>query len=456
MTEILNLNNVNKIITNRFPTINNNFILETSIEDSYYDKFFPINSYKSDNFIEFRIPKSVGIFTDLSELNLKFTINFFKRDTDVNRWSDVKKLTTGDHVDLVNISSYTIFKHCSLKLNQLQCENIDNYALNSYIKTITNFNRLDIETYGHFLHVENYEKIIETLEDDTYFTNLDANSRIAQRLFRLRDKGITIRAPLLFDIVKTNKFLIDGVDLSINLALHDLPFIFFTNQYASVPTSTKKQFGFTLSDISLEVKRLKPSINAYNALIKALLPKSPNNIPNIDYPFISQLSKTYHIPSNITQFVIDLPFQSKIPDKIFICFQTHSAFNTRSYNKNGLYLSHLNLKNTFITINSKTIYNINSDFENLDVLDLYNCTLKCLPSSHLITFNNFCQGMTLLGFPLTYTDETANINAPLHGVLRIVFSFKTELSEAAIIYMLGDVLSVLSINMNREVFLNRA
>ena len=63
---------MNKTISTRFAKIQNNYILESSIENTYRDRYFPVNSYDIDNFVEFRVPKSIGIFTDLSEIYLQF------------------------------------------------------------------------------------------------------------------------------------------------------------------------------------------------------------------------------------------------------------------------------------------------------------------------------------------------------------------------------------------------
>ena len=73
----------------------------------------------------------------------------------------------------------------------------------------------------------------------------------------------------------------------------------------------------------------------------------------------------------------------------------------------------------------------------------------------MLTFKIFCNGMTLFGFKLAKHDETGNMTTPLYGVLRIVLTCKNELSESSVIYMLGDVMSLLSINSNREIFLNK-
>ena len=454
MSEIANLKHINKIVTNKFPRLNNQYLIETSIESTYVDKFYPVNSFEQDLFIEFRIPKTLGVFTDLSNIHIQFQLQVKKQIGASGNWSPRVKTAVGDHYDIANSSAYSIFKHATLDFNNVQVQNIDNYSLNSYIKLITNFPSEEYLKLGKLLHLENYEEIKEELADDTYFENLEQNSPIYKRLLELRNNGVFLRAPLLLDVTKISSYLLDGIDFIIRINLHDPSFVFHTFQYKPSASSGLK-FYYELSEVSLHVKRIKPSQNSYNALQKSLLPQN-NNTPSIDYPFVSQLSKQYHIPQGLDQYIIDLPFSNRIPEKIFLAFQTHKAFNTRDYKTNGLYLSHLNLKNIFITINSSTVFNINCDFTKKDVAELYHTLLSCLDENHLITLDKFCNGGTLLGFPLTNSNEESSISSPIYGVLRIVLTFDRALSQSAVIYLLGDVLSVLSVNYNRDIFLNKS
>ena len=83
-------------------------------------------------------------------------------------------------------------------------------------------------------------------------------------------------------------------------------------------------------------------------------------------------------------------------------------------------------------------------------------TLNCLPiKNHLLTFKNFINGQTLLGFQLVNYDDSVNIRSSLSGVLKINLKFWTTLADPAVAYILGEALSVLSINYNRDIILNK-
>ena len=151
-----------------------------------------------------------------------------------------------------------------------------------------------------------------------------------------------------------------------------------------------------------------------------------------------------------------MPFGSNIPEKIWLIFQKYENFNTKYFKENLLYLDHLNLSQIHISVNGSTIYNITCDFPKKNVAELYQTTLNCLPiKNHLLTFKNFINGQSLLGFQLVNYDDSADIRSSLSGVLKINLKFRTTLADPAVAYILGEALSVLSINYNRDIILNK-
>lgn len=454
MTQFLNLKNVNKTVSNSFPRINKPHFLETSIESSYVDTFFPVNSWQSDRFIEFRIPKCAQTFIDLANLHLQFQLQVTKKTcSEEGVWSPNTKTQSGDHFDLVNVTLYSIFKALSIELNNIELVNINNYSLNTYLRLITQFSDQEFKKFGELIHFQNYHSLTKNLSNDTYFTSLPSTSDISKRLINIRDNGLFLHGPLISDLNEITDYLIDGIDIIIRLSIHDNPFIFFTNQQIPLANETGKKYTFNLSDISLNVKRIKPSENAYLAMLKTLEPTS-DTLPTLDYVFTSKIPKTYHLPNGVTEFNIDLPYNQNIPEKIFICFQSYDTFNTRDYKYNGLYLDHLNLSQVNININGSTIYNIKSDFSKGNCAELYFNTLMTIGKDNVLTYDNFKSGMTLLGFSLVNFDNAADIRNPYYGVLRITLNFQPRLADNAICYILGDTSSILSINKNRELKLN--
>ena len=49
MSNLEKIQNVNRIITDKFPKLNNQFVIESSIESNHTEIFFPINEFKQDS-----------------------------------------------------------------------------------------------------------------------------------------------------------------------------------------------------------------------------------------------------------------------------------------------------------------------------------------------------------------------------------------------------------------------
>ena len=447
--------NLSKIVSSYYPRLSKQHFIETSIEKTYIDTYLPINNYENDNFIEFRIPATTAIFTDLSQMLLNFQIQIRKKIKEGSTWSAMKDLVSGDHIDIINGSSFSIFKHLSIRMNNVQIVNDVSYSYASYLKLLTKFSTDDLSKIGKLYHLELYEDIINNLSDDTYFQGLTPSNPIYKRLTNLRNHGVFCRTPLLADICETDMFLLDGIDINIKLDLHPDAFILNTaQQKPDLNATTPKKYFLKLNDVKLDVTRVKPTENSYTALMKSLMPNN-NNTPYINYLYTSKLLKQYHLTSGINEYIVETPYHQSLPEKLYFCFLKYDSFNTTSYDQNGLFLEHLNLKKVFITINGSTVYNVDCNFSNHDVSMIYDITLKALDKHNMLTFDSFIKGATFFTFPLTNFDNIANIRAPYYGSLRITLSFHSRLADSGVLLMFGDILSSLSVNYKREILLNR-
>ena len=457
MAQLAHIKNISKTVSNLFPRVNKTHFIESSIHHTFIDEYMPINNVDTDRFIEFRIPRSVGNFIDLASIHLQFHLMVKKRTASANAWSAYSPTVFGDHFALSEGAAYSLFKHLSIDFNGVQVTNVPNYALDSYIRLLTQFPNEEVNKLGKLLGISNPDTVIRSTADDSYFDGLQkTDPNAANHLKLIRDKGLHLRAPLITDITGIQAYLLDGIEIVIRLTLHENSSVILTAQNnPSVDGDGNKKFYLNISNISLQVKKIKPTDNSYTALQQTLLPKAENVIPMLDYVFTSRIVKQYHLPSGQAEHYLDLPYGNTIPDRIFIVFQHYSNFNTKAWKENLLYLEHLELSNIYVTINGTTMFNINCDFENYNVAELYNLTLLSLRTDkHLLTYEKFINGCTVIGLPLSTYDASADIRAPYFGVLRIRLTFTTRLADPAIAYLSGDIISILSINSNRNIYLN--
>ena len=297
MAQLANVKNVSRTVSNLFPRINRTHFIESSLEHTWSDVYLPINNVDTDHFCEFRIPRSQGNLIDLSSLHLQFHFTTKKKVKNLGAWSPSQKTGSGDHYEISNAIAFSVFKSLSIELNGVQVTNESNYALLSYIRLLTQFPAEEIDKLGKLFHIEAYDKILRNVRNDDHFTNLPNDSRVGKRLISLRNNGVFVRAPLITDICNINSYLLDGVDIIIKLYLNEANSIFITaQQEPDLSQSTAKKYNYDISNISLHVKKIKPSDNAYTALQKTLLPKL-NDIPTLDYIFTTKVTKQFHIPS---------------------------------------------------------------------------------------------------------------------------------------------------------------
>ena len=118
-----------KTISNSFPRINQDHYIETSFQNNYFDRYYPINNWIVDKFIELRIPPSVNSFIDLNNLLLNFQLQVFKKTKiDSSTWSPNQPTVNGDHFDLCQATGVCLFKHVSITLNGTQITNDANFC----------------------------------------------------------------------------------------------------------------------------------------------------------------------------------------------------------------------------------------------------------------------------------------------------------------------------------------
>ena len=86
-----------------------------------------------------------------------------------------------------------------------------------------------------------------------------------------------------------------------------------------------KKYICNVSNVSLHVKKIKPSENSSNAFLKTLTPTN-NVTPFLNYIFTSKLTRQFHLPNGqngkyITE--INLYFHYFLNMIIFKCNNTH-------------------------------------------------------------------------------------------------------------------------------------
>ena len=421
-------------ISESYPNVNRQRIVESSINSKERVDILPvnmgINHRLTDRYLEFRIPGTVGTFIDLASLLVEMKIELRNRNGE----------QIGDDVNIgvVNGISNSLFKSISVFINDKMIESNPVFNYTSYLKMLMNINYDNINTFGKcgFFHDDaNGGEVTKTYNAATFTTPSNLEHKL---LTKIKQRGIDVCFPLLFDSATLDMYLLDGVDLRIRLEMANNNWIMCSNEDIG-------EVSLNIVKAKLWLDRVIPHYNAMTALNEAL------SVKPIEYVFQKTLHKTYVIGNNENSIMIDQPFGMVIPEKMHMIIVNMDAFSGGP-SSNGLYFEHANLENCHLTVNGNTLYNINTSFPHVYSQSYYE-TLKSigLNNDHMITHEAFKAGRSVFSF--NFINETVEETLPVESSasLRLTLKFGQNLAAPHIVILIAETTGLLTIDNNRIV-----
>ena len=423
-------------ISSLFPSTLRQRLVETSINSKERVDFMPsnvgVNNTLDDKYLEFRISGVQGVFLDLASLTLELSADV----TDVHG----NKLGNDATIGLVNGISNSLFKTANVFINEKLVESTPFYNYVSYIKLLKEVGVYELANIGRcaglYNDVMSDGSVANVYRDDDYKV---VNSYLANRMTDIKTNGIQTCFSLMLDLSSLDMYLLDGVDVRIRLEVAN------TDWLINSVDADRNGYKFKINTAKLWVDRVFPQYNALAALNDTL------NNSNIEYVFNKSLVKSYMIGVNQRSIMIEQPFNTCIPEKLYMCFIPANNF-AGGYTNNPLYFSNSNLENVNISINGSTIYNIKSDFNRHPTTIYYEC-LKTLglDSKHMLTYDSFKNGRTLLCFNFVYEDMKDAIPVELSANMRISITFGQVVTQPYIVLLIGETVGLLTVDRNRIV-----
>ena len=389
----------------------------------------------SQRVLEYRIPSLQAQFLDLSEIVLHLNLNFTKQD-------GATKLAVADNFYLTNNFMHSLFKGVSIYMNGVQVENSAYFNYLSYIKALEKLSKENVDYLGGPMYVKNEEVTASGAPlnfTDAFFTGM-LSAKHAGELNVIKTSGLSLTAPLLFDIASVSSLLLDGVEVVIRLEFANTEF--FLNSVAERP----KMF---VNDARLLVTVYDVQPNALKALQASMSSQA------VEYPFTRHLAKSYILNSNQTTVVLDNPFQNTIPERLKMVIIDMEAMQG-SISMNPLYFEHINQTRITISVNSSNVYDVRSDFSVFNTSELYYATLRSLgmDCKNLVDYQSFSRGKFLQVYDLTVVQSTESVHPELTGNLRISLSFKTPPASPKVVLLFGETLAILEIDAERNISIN--
>ena len=431
------INNYSSAISEMFPRPNKLRMIESSIASKQNVDILPINAgfdnKITDKYVEFRVPKAVGSFIDMSSLAVELKLRITKVDGSL--------LDDNDKMVFTNGLLHTIFKSASVFMSGVQVENSYIYGYSALLKLFTSLNPHHIGKLGRnafFYRDEKGSGIIDKYEE-AYFNNLNKLEKAV--MGKSKADGVHLCGPLLLDTTGLDAYLIDNVDLSVRLEFASPSFIINTHQDGT-------KFKLHIDLCKLWVTRVFPQPEAMAALNTSL--SEPGSF--VEYVYNKQITKSYVIGQNQNSIVDDLPWGNCIPSKIYMMLVDMTAYSG-TYSKNPVFLRHANVNGLSASLNGRTLHNFTVALPK-QFAPLYHYTLKALgiDQHHLISYDAFTEGRFIIALDLGGENVKEAVDPEYTGHLRLNLSFSQASTDNQVLLLFGDTQAILRINYDRQVY----
>lgn len=279
----------------------------------------PINNVEVGSGCEFFVNGFHDSLKDLSEIFLMATIRFLKADGTV--------YTTGAQPSLVNGGLTSLFKKCSLYLNQTLVQEIDNYGIVEHINNTLNFSA---------------ETALARMSNQGFFTSGDRASNQSQL-----NNSMLLQLMTKINILNSPRLLIPNVSLGLKLDFNTPAFYIMERAAVTgsnpVPATSSK---IEISDMKLMVRHY--AVRApYLLHVESMLSKTYT--AKYCYQYCHIVTST--VAAGQSSFSSASLWNGIKPSLMLLCFIKNSTFVGDKYADPFLF-AHNNVSDVRFTINN--------------------------------------------------------------------------------------------------------
>ena len=413
---------------------------QTTIENSRWVTYKPISSLTDDSPIEFVIPPSCEMYTDLAHtmLSVKVTVKQTVADTDLS--ADAKKNIS--HVGPVNNFMHSLFSQVDVSFNQKQVSPPNNtYAYRAYIETLLN--------YGYGAKNSHLSTVLWSADSAGNMDDCEeANEGLVNRRHLLTGKSVDMVGHLHCDVFNQEKLLLNGVEIKVRLIKAPDNFVLMD------PTGV---FRVNIDEANLLVRRVKISPTVQLIHEKTLMKSTAK------YPLTRVEVKAITLHSGVTGESLDNIILGQLPKRIVVGFVENKAFNGDKK------LNPFNFKNWGINFLSLYIDGVQTpskalepDFARHKYVDAY-LTLFTGTGIHFLNDGNdisredYPNGYCLFAFDLTpdlSANELSHWNLIRHGSVRLEVRFASPLTTTVNCVVYAEFENILEIDASRQILID--
>lgn len=392
--------------------------VDGSVENFEDVQILPLSGVTNDAVIDLVVPEQISQYIDLSKTLLYVKVRISRID---------KAAIPASKISLISLWPSSLFRQLDLYLgSSLVSTSTNQSAYRSFLETFLSYSKSvkndQLKVLEHFEGSE-----IPASENGSY--TLEALTKLS------------------LDMFQQNKFLLNGVKLSLRLYRNNDAFIFLMKDDIN-----PKDYSLTIDDISLFVRHITPTSTILLDHARLLAQQTAF------YPIDRSIVKTYHVSKGMTDEAFSNIFMGQIPQRIIIGLVKTSDYNG-DYKTNPFTFSHFNLTHISLDINGRQYPSrpLEPNFETGQFARSYHSLLEtvlgeCLDERSLgLSYDDyFTKGKTLFGFSLIPNYTTA-LTPRMNGNINLNLKFRTPLKENVTVIVYSELQNVIQIDAARNI-----
>lgn len=390
----------------------------------------PITSLDNTSTIDFLIPGNGDTYKNLSSLYLRLVLQ-------IETIADAE-----NRPGVVNNILHSMFRQCTVYLNNVQISQDNDYHYKSFLMTLLNYGsdaaRTHLETTGWILDEQNVDSI-----------TANENPALVKRKQMFNGtRKVEVIGKLHVDFFNQVKFLMNNVDIKISLTREKPSF------YIMEAANGTSDVKILEANIFVDQVHINPNLlMAHHKILE-------NNTAK--YPYKRVLLRQFTINSNSFSLNLDNVIIGQLPNLLVFGMVSNEAY-TGTRNRNPFVFKHFNMTNFALFVSGKQVPTkpIKFNFTAADGIQStrgYNTLFKgtgihYFDRGHQITKDLYDSAYFLLVHDLTpdQSHNTECMNPIQQGTIRLEGTFSAALTEAVTCLLLCEFDSMVEIDKMKSI-----
>lgn len=409
----------------------------TSVEQVVYN---PTTSLNNSTSIEFMIPGNGDTYKNLSSIYIRLLVELeAKQPISVKQDGAVVEAT--DRIGVVNNLLHSLFRQCTVTLNNVQVSQDNDYHYKAFFQTILNYGNdatsTHLATTGWCLDEQSLdsldpaENIQHGIRNAWFQTNTGAS------------KKVELYGKLHVDLFNQPKFLINNVNLKITLNKEKSDF------YMMERANHSSFINILEANLFIEHIHINPALLlAHHQMLQKSTAK---------YPYKRMIVRQYSINAGTATLSLDNIIMGQKPNILLFAMLSNNSY-CGAREKNPYYFKNFGLQQFVLYVDGKQVPSKPLQMDHNETTGkitsrayntLFNATgIKYFDKGHQITKKLFDTCYFMLAFDLTadHSYSSVCLNPPTQCSIRAEGTFNSNLTEAITCLVLCEFDAMLEID----------